>query len=101
MSKLSEPNVKIKMSVAVSAILLSCLCAILTFALGVRQGVALGPEMAGRVMSPVMQGLIVVGLFQIGARFRNQRSRLNIYVWVLFLIFLVSCGRMVFEAPQG
>ena len=41
-------------------------------------------------MAPVVMALIVVGLFQLGRRFRNRRSRLKIYTWSLAVLFVLT-----------
>lgn len=45
----------------------------------------------GGGLAPLLVGGIVVGLFQIGKRFRNSRSRCKIFLWcqVFFFISIV------------
>ena len=35
----------------------------------------------GGALAPILLGFVVIGLFQIGKRFRNTRSRYKIFLW--------------------
>ncbi|MBC6905240.1 hypothetical protein DWB84_07165 [Saccharophagus sp. K07] len=47
---------------------------------------------AGGGLAPILLGGFVVGIFQIGKRFRNSRSRYKIFLWcqIIFVISLLT-----------
>ena len=52
------------------------------------------PMLKGYTLSPVFFALVIVGLFQIGKRFRNSRSRLKIFCWTSFIFALSGLGQI-------
>jgi len=46
------------------------------------------PAAIGGGMGPMIWGFLVVGLFQIGNRFRNTRSRYKIFLWAQVFFFV-------------
>jgi len=46
-------------------------------------------------------GMIVVGLFQIGKKFRNQKSRWTIFNWTLVVLLVVRISEIVQMVGQG
>ena len=53
-------------------------------------GVAVGGALAA-----IIWGLIIVGLFQIGKSYRNQRSRYKIYLWCQIIFFITQLFALV------
>lgn len=51
--------------------------------------------LVGSIFSPILLSAIVIGLFQIGKRFRNSKSRLIIYCCCMALFFLSSVNQFV------
>lgn len=46
--------------------------------------------MAGRVYSPIILSLTIMMFFQIGRRFRNNRSQFVVYCWSMAIFLLVT-----------
>jgi len=53
---------------------------------GVQQSRTISYAIGGAI-APIIWGCIIVGLFQIGKRFRNSRSRCKIFMWCQVLFF--------------
>ena len=49
----------------------------------------------GSTAAPALLSCLIIGLFQIGKRFRNSRSRLKILSWCMF-VFLLSAINQTF-----
>lgn len=52
-------------------------------------------EIVGYALGPIIWGIIIVGLFQIGKRFRNQKSRYKIYLWCQIVFFVTQTIELV------
>lgn len=49
----------------------------------------------GGALATIIWGLIIVGLFQIGKSYRNQRSRYKIYLWCQIIFFITQLFALV------
>lgn len=59
------------------------------------------PYLIGGAITPLLIGCIIVGLFQIGKRFRNSRSRCKIFLWCQVLFFLSGVSNFLKSIAQG
>lgn len=76
--------------------LLKSTCVVLAVLLmllsGMQQFFASGgriPESIGGAVGGIIWPLIVVGLFQIGKGFRNEKSRYKIFMWTGFVLLVI------------
>ena len=51
--------------------------------------------------SPILLGVIIVGIYQIGKRYRNTRSRYKIFLYCQILFFLSSASKLISIASQN
>lgn len=49
----------------------------------------------GGALATIIWGLIIVGLFQIGKSYRNQRSRYKIYLWCQIIFFITQLFALI------
>ena len=55
----------------------------------------------GGALAPILLGCVVIGLFQIGKRFRNTRSRYKIFLWCQVIFILSKISTLVGTLPNN
>ena len=58
-------------------------------------------EVFGRVLAPLILGLLVVGVFNLAPGMRNRRSRAKVFLGTMCFILLGSCGRFLGNAQRS
>lgn len=92
-----DPRKATKLIIFFAVILTAC-GVLLGFVVGLSTGVGQGGrigELIGQSIGVIIFGLLVVALFQLFKRFRNQRSRWKIYCWSVFIAILGQVGNLV------
>ncbi len=80
------------------AMIMTVLGVMLGYAQGVIAGIGEGGrigELIGQSIGVIILALLVVAIFQLFKRFRNQRSRWKIYSWTIFIVCLSNIIRYV------
>lgn len=52
-------------------------------------------EVVGSALGTIIWGLIIVGIFQIWKKFRNQKSRYKIYLWCQIVFFITQIMALI------
>jgi len=89
---------KVTIPIVIIAIVLTLLGVAPGYLMGVSKGIGQGGrigELIGQSIGVVVMAFLVVAIFQIFKRFRNQRSRWKIYCWSIFIVCFSSTLRFL------
>ena len=95
-----KPQKTTKLTIAIAIILTLLNMLIAPAVMGARFDPQRWGEFLGTLLGPILFGLFVVAVFQIGLRFRNQRSRWKIYCWTLAILLLANFSRIAQNVAQ-
>lgn len=77
------------LTVVILSVVLTFLAVVLNLYMGSLQEPLVSGAI-GRGVFPIIFSAIVVGLSQIGRRFRNLRSRWMVYTWTMGVLFVIA-----------
>ncbi|WP_027328396.1 hypothetical protein [Marinimicrobium agarilyticum] len=79
----------LSLTMVILSVVLTSLAVVLNLYMGSLQEPLISGAI-GRGLFPIIFSAIVVGLFQIGRRFRSRRSRWVVYTWTMGVLFVIA-----------
>ena len=75
------------------AIILAILNVFMAYKIGSSK-MMFGSQLFGYTFGPLFFAFLIISLFQIGKRFRNNRSRVKIFFWTSLIFLISSIGQL-------
>jgi len=89
-----KPKKASKLTVAIAVIFSVLNILIAPAVVGARFNPQRWGEFLGTLIGPIILGLLVVAIFQLAKRFRNNRSRWKIYTWTMAIMLIANFSRV-------